>query len=232
MTKDCNVPLAEMASDRVAGLYYKDIAAKYGKSVPMVRTLLRRAMKAGKVSAEQIRYKPAKPREAKPEGEYNAAWMQRVIANVTFDASGCWLWNGFKNEWGYAQTNYRGKTGSAHRLMYRVTHGVKLTRWQFVMHTCDVPHCVNPAHLRLGTPHDNVQDAADKGRHHNTRKTQCKRGHVYTEETVYITPDGTRSCKICHRGRMRLEAGWPEELAFSPEVVPHGHKLGNGSWKR
>jgi hypothetical protein len=34
----------------------------------------------------------------------------------------------------------------------------------FLLHSCDNPPCVNPAHLRTGTNGDNMQDALARGR--------------------------------------------------------------------
>jgi hypothetical protein len=42
--------------------------------------------------------------------------------------------------------------------------GVLLPDGLHVLHHCDNPPCVNPAHLRLGTPKDNAEDATKRGR--------------------------------------------------------------------
>jgi hypothetical protein len=59
--------------------------------------------------------------------------------------------------------NGKQDTRYAHRLAYQLTTGDIPSHLE-VMHSCDVPRCVNPAHLSLGTHGDNIRDAAAKGR--------------------------------------------------------------------
>ena len=61
---------------------------------------------------------------------------------------------------GYGATN----GNSAHRLSYSAFNGV-IPDGMCVLHRCDVPLCVNPAHLFLGTRLDNMQDCFMKGRY-------------------------------------------------------------------
>lgn len=92
--------------------------------------------------------------------------MEEFFKNVEFLDNGCWIWKG--KTW--AAGRYGVVTGlivgnrsvSAHRMSYLMFNG--LLGNLHVCHKCDVPLCVNPSHLFLGTASDNAKDALKKGR--------------------------------------------------------------------
>ncbi len=92
--------------------------------------------------------------------------LERVLARVEMlpDSPGCWLYTGALNRCGYGWVSNRpGNPVLAHRVTYEALV-CPIPKGMFVCHHCDVPSCVNPAHLFAGTHLDNMQDAKRKGR--------------------------------------------------------------------
>ena len=133
--------------------------------------------------------------------------------------TGCWLWLAAKLSGGYGvlkDGDYRWMT---HRLSW-IIHNGSIPQGMCVLHHCDVPSCVNPAHLFLGTKADNVADMDQKGR---ARRDLCgQRGEEHRcakLNTAVIldirasedTPnDLARKYGVCagHIRRIRKEKRW------------------------
>jgi hypothetical protein len=74
----------------------------------------------------------------------------------------CWIWTGGKTPYGYGRFTYR-KTRAAHRIAWVLT-GHPEPKELYLIHKCDNPPCVNPAHLHAGTQLENIRDMIAKGR--------------------------------------------------------------------
>ena len=162
------------------------------------------------------------------------------------EQTGCWNWTGSVwknrphpgNRYGYMTVKFpdgRWRARGAHRLMMIAIHG-PLTPERCACHKCDNVLCINPDHLFVGSMKDNIWDSRNKGRHYESRREYCERGHPLFGPTARIKNDNRgggvkRVCKICEVGRYRLKAGWPEHLAFNHEFkVPNGYMLDRETW--
>ena len=131
-----------------------------------------------------------------------AAIAERFFTKVS-KTSNCWLWTGYRKHNGYGQSWANGKKVLAHRLSYEIHTGASPGAAR-VLHHCDNPPCVNPAHLYLGTMADNMRDCLLRGRHGNTKKTHCPQGHIYAGNNLSVgKADGRRYCKACTRDKTR-----------------------------
>lgn len=119
---------------------------------------------------------------------------------VTGDNDDCWIWQGKRNVKGYGIIQIDG-VRQAHRHAWSLNAGEPAPADKLVLHSCDNPPCCNPRHLRLGTRHDNMQDAVKRRRHLNSRKDICKRGHPLAGDNLIIKTTGHRNCRRCVNDR-------------------------------
>ncbi len=110
--------------------------------------------------------------------EFKARFWAKV--RVVDDADSCWLWQRYRTKDGYGIANAGGKNKGAHRVALEIEHGVIYCGGE-VMHLCDVPACVRPSHLRMGTHLDNLADMKAKGR---AAKGEAHRSAKLTNESV------------------------------------------------
>lgn len=78
-------------------------------------------------------------------------------------ADACWLWQAYCKKNGYGIFYIDRWPSYAHRVAWGFHYG-EIPKGQMVLHRCDNPPCVNPAHLFLGTQVENLLDMRNKGR--------------------------------------------------------------------
>lgn len=137
-------------------------------------------------------------RKTSPKDDLENA-KQRLLNAVQYTDTGCWLYMRYVNRLGYGLTNYRGKTISAHRLMWRLHNG-SIPAGAHVRHTCDTPACINPSHLVLGSHKDNMADRKQRGQYaragvrlllHQVRKIRSSTESVDALAAKYGVRPGT-----------------------------------------
>lgn len=85
---------------------------------------------------------------------------------------GCWLWTASLDNHGYGQIQRSREQHPirAHIYSYELHYG-SIPAGLCVCHRCDIPACIRPDHLFLGTHTDNLKDSASKGRMHRGERT-------------------------------------------------------------
>jgi len=89
--------------------------------------------------------------------------LKRLLSRSIINENGCMEWTGTINKNGYGYAEVFNKYNTVPRHVYALAHG-DIPKGMYICHQCDNRKCINPDHLFLGTPQDNVDDCIKKGR--------------------------------------------------------------------
>jgi hypothetical protein len=126
----------------------------------------------GKAMTEFLRGRLGRVEPAKPGWSdhlplpCNAEIQAKLLTNFVEEAgpleTKCWIWQGtMDGSNGYGRVKYRGSPYGAHRLAYRNLVG-PFDEEMLICHHCDVPACIRPEHLYVGTQKENVNDREER----------------------------------------------------------------------
>lgn len=127
-----------------------------------------------------------------PVAERFAARVDRQSGPIVRPSLGrCWLWTGARIRNGYGHLWVTpSQQENAHRVAWRLANapeGAELADIPpggVIRHRCDVPLCVRPSHLLLGSYQDNADDAVARDRvshgerHPGARLTEERVGEI------------------------------------------------------
>lgn len=108
-----------------------------------------------------------------------------------------------------------------HRLVCEAFHGPPPEGKPLALHGDGNPLNNNAGNLRWGSHRENALDRTEHGRCHESRKTHCPAGHIYSTGNT-SRHGGSRACKTCSRAA-KLRA---RTRGMSEDDTRHGKPTG------
>ena len=104
---------------------------------------------------------------ANRDGSVSLDWIESNSTKIP--ETGCWIWNKYVDNLGYARAFVDGENARVHRLSLGLSIG-GIPEGKQANHHCDVRCCVNPVHIYAGDKLQNARDMVRRGRHGTTKQ--------------------------------------------------------------
>ena len=118
----------------------------------------------------------------------------------------CLIWQGGKNQDGYGYVWHEGKNRATHRVSYELHRG-PIPAGLELMHSCDNPSCIEPAHLTPGTHSENILDMVAKGRREHAAGTRHGMSVLTPEQVATIRQRYRPYCRKNSTSALARELG-------------------------
>ncbi len=164
----------------------------------------------------------------------STALVERIAAMCCPEPNtGCWLWTRASTTDGYGHISVGsspGRVQKAHRASY-AAHVGQIPEGLNVLHRCDTPACVNPAHLFLGTQIENVADRDTKNRtargdrHGSRTKPEARpRGEVFRAavRSGVLRGECVHTAKLTDSDVLAIRAAHADGVASSSLAKTYG----------
>lgn len=130
------------------------------------------------------------------QSHYSSAWQRGALppkqprsnpglafarAALTSDTADCIIWPFAKVTNGYGTMRVNGASTTVHRYVCEQVHGPSTL---FALHRCGNASCINPRHIRWGTPMENAIDRANHGM--DRRGDECSQAVLSTDDVRKI----------------------------------------------
>ena len=138
----------------------------------------------------------------------------RIAAKIRVNpASGCWEWQGKKNNAGYGRVMHDGRLQQAHRVVWSILRK-PIPDGLVLDHLCRNTVCVNPDHLEPVTQQENTLRGETIAAA-NAARTVCGKGHEYTVRIV--KGKAWRECVTCRNegARKRFKERYATDSEFA-----------------
>lgn len=135
------------------------------------------------------------------------------------ELTGCWEWLRAKDAKGYGLTSIKHKTKRAHRVYYEMFSG-PIAPGAHIDHLCKNRSCVNPEHLEMVSPEENVR------RQSNTKLSHAAAAEIRSLASAYTRTELARAYGVTWQAINNVVKGisWREPVErpypAAPQAAP------------